>query len=244
MKRVVGRVVGVAVLCALWSCDEEPTRPLAGAGAGIRLIFPEASGIVQGVRVTLLDPDNTFILPDCQELARRSWSPIIPQTLEGDCDSQEVHIRDLIGTPVRDLFCASPPESACNIFWDGRDEDGNVVPDGYYYYHLRCVKPDSVSEWERGMYVLSQSECDWPLWGETLESLPANRTVELSPFPVSIDLPLLDAGSGTIETVHFVNPFRIRVEAPNMEDFEQNVTLVEGKYTDVNVTLVQLKRMR
>ncbi|HET9233330.1 MAG TPA: hypothetical protein VFP10_04255, partial [Candidatus Eisenbacteria bacterium] len=104
--------------------------------------------------------------------------------------------------------------------------------------------PDSVSEWERGMYVLSQSECDWPLWSETLESIPANRTVELSPFPVSIDLPITDAGSDPIETIHFVNPFRIRVEAPDMEDFEQNVTLVEGKYTDVNVTLEPLMRIR
>ena len=230
-------LAGAVLVFGVYSCDDEPTKPLAGAG--LRFVFPEGADTLEGLRVALLDPDQTFPNPDCGQMAQDSRSPL-PQTI-GECDSTQLSITNLIREEVRRWSCPTPPETTCtSLFWDGTDEDGNPVPGGYYFLNIRCFQPDSIVSLEKGVYVAAGPEdvCDWPLWSEEVPSVPADRTLEVAPFPIEIPH---DVGSEPVDTIRFMNPYVVRVHASGMQVFEQEITLVEGKYTDVAVTFTPLE---
>jgi hypothetical protein len=228
-------VVGAVLVWGVWSCNDEPTKPLAGAG--LRFVFPEGTDTLEGLRVALLDPDQTY--PICGQLSRFSRESMAPQTI-GGCDSVHLQVTNLIGEEVKRLLCPVPPETTCgNLFWDGTDAEGNPVPGGYYLYDLGCFQADSVQVLNKGIYVPRGPEdvCDWPLWSEEVSSLPPSGELIFASFPVELDL---SAGGDTLDVIRFRNPYVVRVHASGMQVFEQSVTLIEGKYTEIEVTFVPL----
>ena len=112
------------------------------------------------------------------------------------------------------------------------------MPGGIYSIHLRCVQPDSAFDVVKGMYVPAGPEdvCDWPLWSRELTSAPSSGELEVSPFPLEIDL----GAEPTVDRIQFRNPYLVRVHASGMQTFEQQVTLVEGAFTEVNISFAPL----
>jgi hypothetical protein len=242
MKRLGWGVLGAALIWSASGCDDDATKPLAGAG--IRFVFSGGADTLEGLRVALLDSDQMYQLGDCGQPSRTVRVSTIPQTL-GPCETVELRITNLIGEEVKTLVCPVPPETTCNVndlFWDGTDAEGNPVPGGCYFFNLRCFQADSVREVGLKKYVAAGPEeiCDWPLWSEEVASVPFWKTIDFSPFPVQIDLGMSGADTTNMDVIRFRNPYLVRVHASGMHDFEQQVTLKEGKWTEVNVMFVPL----
>jgi len=239
MKRVGWVVLGAALIWSASGCDDDATKPLAGAG--IRFVFPSGADTLEGLRVALLDPDQTY--PLCGEAHGMTGTSTRPQTL-GPCDSTRLIVRDILGNEIRRFACPTPPETTCNVndlVWDGTNSEGDTVSGGYYSYQLSCFQADSVQEVGKGIYVPRGPEdvCDWPLWSEEVSALSPSRTLEFAPFPLQLDLGV--SGADSIDVIRIRNPYAVRVHADGMQTFEQQITLVEGKYTDVAVTFTPLE---
>jgi len=50
----------------------------------------------------------------------------------------EIKIYDLLGRAVRRLVQASQPAGSYSVSWDGRDERGDLVASGFYFYQMRA----------------------------------------------------------------------------------------------------------
>ena len=229
------RILTAILLAVIVSaCGDGSDDPVGGAG--IRLIFPEWFITSQEVRVTLLDPDQAHPPLLCEAASRRSSPAFAPQDLGDGCDSLAFSISNLVGKRV--FYRAFKPGSG-ETAWDGRDDDGNLVPAGYYIYHFKCLSSDEFDV-RTGFYLAREpSGCEWPLWSETLETGVRTDELEFGPFPTRIELPVTDPGSpDVIGTITFDNPFLIRVEVPSTGAiFEQKVILT-GRFTEVHVTFL------
>lgn len=240
-------VLGGALAVAT-GCSDNTVSPELLQGAGIRLTLPAGTDQLPWVRVELWD-DNVTPPPDCaagqaagaatatapEGFRLLAAGPSIPDPIS--CDRKEVIIWDLTGEVV--LHLADVPFGGrLPLSWDGLDDAGNPVPSGYYSTYSHCL--DGVEFSFTGAYFMwrdsERGSCRWPLWMRTVDPAPAGRTVTFGPFPESVNTTLFDDEGKPKELVVFKSPFTVRVVAPGMEPFEQEITLTKGRFADVAVT--------
>ena len=115
------------------------------------------------------------------------------------------------------------------------------MPSGYYHTYARCLDTRGEFEFEGHYFNWESREtgsCEWPLWIQEVDPGLSGNVLAYGPFPLAKNTTILDASGIPLELVNFLNPFLVRVHAPGMEAFEVEVTLEDGKYTNVPVEFV------
>lgn len=70
--------------------------------------------------------------------------------VSSSADRARVRIYTLTGRLIRTLEQATPTPDLNRIHWDGRDEDGDAVSNGVYFYRLELTRPDGTKSTEQG----------------------------------------------------------------------------------------------
>lgn len=69
---------------------------------------------------------------------REGASSVVSYNLDESADVQ-IEIYDLQGTIVRTLTPGAQPLGDQKVIWDGKDDQGNALPEGNYTYHVLAV---------------------------------------------------------------------------------------------------------
>jgi glucuronoarabinoxylan endo-1,4-beta-xylanase len=101
----------------------------------------DATGFYQIDLITSVE-SNTGNLPDKFELGQSypnpfSSSTAIPYQLKRDAEVR-VTIYDILGREVREFVVGSQIAGSHNVLWDGRNNTGQRVANGVYFYRLRA----------------------------------------------------------------------------------------------------------
>jgi len=156
------------------------------------LVSLDSIAIQVDVGASLAIPDDTF-LPDLGE------SAIVRTTLSGGARAR-LYIRDSFGAIVRTLVDATRAAGTYDDPWDGRDDGGNLLPDGAYY---------AVLEYDVGgqtkIVDLTQTT-GGTRYNPTRNSLPSRFSpYENDPLDITFTVP---SNQGASEVLAFVGLFR------------------------------------
>jgi hypothetical protein len=231
--------MGAAVLGLASGCDST-TSPDPSAGAGIRLEFPAGADTLAWLRVGLWNI-GTVPPSDCPSAAaaggaRTGEMTLLPldQPPVDFCSRMRVSITDFSGAQV--LLLADTAYTDLAWPWDGKDDGGDPVPSGIYPIRSSCLDSFGQYSYKGQYYVLrdeDRGECAWPIWLKRYEPAPSSRTVTVTGFPTVGET----QGGTPLKQIAFLNPFLVRVDAPGMERFEAEVSLVAGAVSRVRVPL-------
>ena len=110
---------------------------------------PSNSVSVWGFGVFKQISDELTTLPQKFELEQNFPNPFNPVTELSyslpKSGNVELVVVNLLGQPIRTLVTNSQPAGRHRITWDGRNDFGNQVGSGFYFYRI-AVKPDDGSE--------------------------------------------------------------------------------------------------
>lgn len=231
MRRFSAGLATLAVFAA--GCGDEPAGPEIAGGAGVRVVLP-AEAHDGPVRVELWDDDNRFVAaPTCPEFvaAAAAMDPGDPL-----CERWRVEIFDLTGERVR--FLPDVPWGGRAYVWDGVDDEGVPVADGYYATEQQCID-EGVGFVFRGNYYVSpqDDECRWRVWSRSLPAAADKSLLEFGPFPVQFggSTPVTVDGEVYVVSVFFDETYTVRVFDGAGGLFEQEVALIHGEYVEVVV---------
>jgi hypothetical protein len=110
-------------------------------GDGIAAYF---DNIVVNDLVTSVEDNSNSIIPNEIALEQNYPNPFNPETqisyklATGGYISLAIH--DLLGREIKTLVSEEQPSGNYTVSWDGRDELGNKVPSGIYFYSLKAGK--------------------------------------------------------------------------------------------------------
>lgn len=244
MRTLLLALAGVVLVWGAGSgCSEKPSAPEIAGGAGIRFSLPAGSETLGWVRMELWDV-NDITPQQCSRTGEPGRVLLSPSDdpLPDRCTRVEVYIWDygrnrILFIPDTVAYGGTPGQFP----WNGRDDQGNEMPSGYYPTFSRCLDTRGELKFEGHYFNWESREigsCEWPLWIQEVDPGTSGSVLAYGPFPVVSDTRILDASGIPLKLVSFVNPFLVRVRAPGMTTFEVEVTLEDGKYIDVPITFV------
>ena len=226
------------LLGSLAACEEATAPdPKLTEGAGIRFMFPASADSLTNVRLELWGrAHNGIPAPDCEVTTTQAIDTLIPLSdLEPDsCSLYSVTIRNWIHESVRTVRNI-PFTGTLAWGWDGKDDAGEAVTGGIYKMFAQCQDSRGAFTFDGDYYVPGgpgPAPCQWLLWSSWL---PEAKTASFGPFDTRGET--WAYYEQLIHEVGFLNPFVVRVYATGMR-FEQEITMTEGKYTDVHVELL------
>ena len=90
--------------------------------------------------VSVTDPMSETLVPKSIELFQNYPNPfnpttIIPYSIDRTTEVK-ISVFNLLGQKVRTLFSGVQVQGFYRIQWNGRDDSGNAVPSGIYFYRL------------------------------------------------------------------------------------------------------------
>ena len=223
------------LLAFLVGCDEATAPdPKLTDGAGIRFIFPAAADSLTNVLVQVWGrAHNGIPAPDCDGITSSVSLLSMLSEPPDSCTLFSLEIRNWIHEVVRSETNL-PFAGTMTWGWDTKDDAGLDVPGGIYKISAWCEDSRGPFTFDGEYYVPGgpgPDPCQWLLWSHWL---PEAKTSSFGPFdPRGETLALYEQ---LIREVGFLNPFVVRVYATGVR-FEQEITLTEGKYTDVHVEL-------
>jgi hypothetical protein len=220
----------------MYGCSEEPVATLGGAG--LRLELPAGADTLDWLRVEIWH-DNS-IPPELCSLLSTEATPRTVLAQPGTCSRRSIEIRNLLGETVRSLEESPTPNRTWA--WDQLDGEGNLVPAGIYPTVQTCEEGTGANF--TGHYYTTPRDDrhpdQWILWSGEIDPGAAGRRWEVSPLPEFFWITWwVDDGQDGCAQVspQFASPFLLRVLAPGMSEFEQEISLVEEAFTEVTVVL-------
>jgi flagellar basal-body rod modification protein FlgD len=99
------------------------------------------SDISQATAYTFLDKDVT--VKGGRVSVSQGSTPGLQFRIPREADSVKVQIANKAGDLVRSLDLGAQGPGPHSVGWDGRDEDGEPVPDGVYSYDVAAKSPDN-----------------------------------------------------------------------------------------------------
>ena len=219
----------------LGGCEEATAPdPKLTDGAGMRFFFPSSADSLTHVRLELWGrAHNGIRAPDCDGISSSVAQLMMLSEPPDSCTLFSLEIRNWIHEVVRSETNL-PFSGTMTWGWDTKDDAGLDVSPGIYKISAWCEDSRGTFTFDGEYYVPGgpgPDPCQWLLWSH---ELPEARTSTFGPFnPQGETLALYEQ---LIHEVGFLNPFVVRVYATGMR-FEQEITLTEGKYTDVHVEL-------
>ncbi len=242
-------IIALAILAGL-GCGNDPTGPEIEGGAGLTLTLPPAAQGLDWLRVELW-VENGVERPLCNALRTCVRQP---ELLGGGddppfdtCSRMKVQIWSLDGKRVRfeeDVACCQDGK-LLSYGWDITDDAGNPMPSGYYPMRADCL--DSVNPFylDPAGYIVAREREDgipgWPVWTRELAGDEIASQLAYGPFKTAFSTILINQFTGEETLVPFTSPFILRVHAPGMETFVQEVELIRTHITRVPVTLTPVE---
>ena len=238
----------VLALPFLAACSEEAVVPEITGGAGLSLTFAGGMTPPEGLRVELWH-DNPVSPPHCAASSAR----VATAALGDDdppldtCSRMRVDIWDLARGPVLNL--ADVPCCRDGKFlsygWNTRDNDGALMPSGYYPARMECLDSRNSLVLDPAGYMLirerEEARCEWPVWIHETAGDSLASPLEFGPFLTAFYTLLLGEGDAADQLVSFTSPFILRVHAPGFEVFEREIPLIDERIERVTVDLVPLE---
>ncbi len=129
--------------------DTNATRNLSGSFGLYSFQFNFYGGlpsyfdnIVVSSLATSVDDKNYTSLPEGFNLEQNYPNPFNPETqISYQLSSSgyvSITVHDLLGREVKTLVSEELPSGNYTVSWNGRDESGNIVPSGIYFYTLKA----------------------------------------------------------------------------------------------------------
>jgi hypothetical protein len=234
-------------LLVVAACGDDPVRPEPIEGAGIRFVFEDAVPVIGGVRVELWR-SSAVAPPTClvgdgairaQVSAEAGALALLLAPAQPDsCTRGTYVIRNILGDTVRAVADESWEGRAPS--WNKISDDGRYVPSGIYPIRWQCLDSANPFIFEGHYYVYGPDEvgsCSWLIWSDLLDLSGARSRFEFTGFPESLTILTVVPGTEDAQSVAFSNPYLLRVHVPDRPLVQKVVTLEEGSFTEVRVSL-------
>jgi hypothetical protein len=231
-------VIGAGIGCA----DKDSGFEVPG-GVGLRVQLPAGVDTLDWVDVELWKKHIHHPVP-CPGLDISPDDRPLASPQPENCTRKTVEIWNLLGERVR--YLESSPNPNRSFKWDQRDDNGELVPRGFYFTLQKCVEGLGL-EFE-GTYYVRTAEDDatlqWIIWSRRIAPDQTGRMLEFSPFPEFFQkdwIRPIEGGGCASERYSFGSPYILRVRAPGMKTFEGIVNFVQFKFTEASVEFAPQK---